>query len=573
MTADRVQRAQELFQQALLRAPAERQAFLEGSGADTDLRAEVESLLEHDGIAGEHFMRLRSGAEDDRTLTKSANMPPGSATAADADSRPAVPDYEIVTFIGKGGFGDVWLARQSLTDVFYAVKTIPRSEIGEIEMEGVRECKQRAGGHPNLLTLEHVGQTDEFYYYVMELADDARGSGVRTPTRYEAATLAEHLKRHGALPAEETVRIIGQLLDGLQHLHDAGLLHRDVKPANIFRKDGRWKLGDMGLITSHSRTEIRAGTPMYAPPEGVSDRSGELFCVGRLLLELITGAAPGASATADRIPRPTDAALIERICGVAARACDPDVGKRFQNASEMRAALLPREPAFRRRRLIAWTGVVLLALVGAALAWELYFKHRPTSLTAGAEPTLQVYFKPPGDDAGYYLLDERRVPLKTDTRIWIRAALQTPGFPYMFHIGGGEPPSLLYPDDGSPDRKVGSFDVPPLAENPDDQRWLPLTPPEGTEAFLLLVSDQPVPDRKALTDALTHVRFPPLDESSLLVGDADNPILRWNPTRGLGKESVIAPRGILRDLPQTWRTRFQHVRLLAFPHVAGETRP
>jgi len=248
MTDERFRRVQTLFEQALERAPDDRATYLAAACAgDDEMRTEVESLLEHDRLAGEHFLQPPRDRALQKTLTESFRVSENKR-AADASTPkvPRIPDYEVVAFIGKGGFGDVWLARQLLTDVFYAVKTIPRIEIGEVEIEGVRQYKQRASGHPNLLRLEHVGQTDECYYYIMELADDARGSGVRTPTGYEAATLAEHIKRHGALAAQDAVEIVAQLLGGLEHLHDAGLLHRDVKPANVFCKDGRWKLGDMG---------------------------------------------------------------------------------------------------------------------------------------------------------------------------------------------------------------------------------------------------------------------------------------------------------------------------------------
>ena len=580
MTDDRCNRAQILFQEALKLPSAEQSAYLaEACRDDVELRVEVESLLEHDKQAGNDFMKPPEGGADSRGAA--ARLTGARETGLDAintkpvpaqpttntvpDVAPIIPDYEPIQCIGKGGFGEVWLARQRLTGVFYAVKVISRDRIGEVELDGAREYKQRAAGHPHLVALQHVGETDECYYYVMELADDARGSGVRSPEGYEALTLAERLKRTGALPAQEAVEITSQILDALSHLHEAGLLHRDIKPANVLGKDGMWKLGDMGLVTSHSRTENPAGTPVYAPPKGVIDRSGDLYCTGKLLMELITGAPPGASIDPQSIPVPGDSAMTRRITDVIARACDPDPKKRFQTAVGMRTVLRPAPQP--RRFLLRISIIGIAAVLVLILGWW----ARNTNVSAPtAEPVMEVLFKLSKDAPGHHRLNERNVPLRTGSFVQVHVELGQPGYPYLFYLNESESPSLL-PESRSLTVPVRTFDSPAMAADPQQQVWHTLSPPTGTEMFLLLVADSPVEDTDALGAALNAVRPPSLDRHSILIGDAARPELRWDTSRGLKPSSATAPQGMLNVLDDNWRSRFRHMRVLAFPHVSGES--
>ncbi len=109
--------------------------------------------------------------------------------------------------------------------------------------------------------------TGEFYYYVMPLADDAKGSAtVRLPEQYEPMTLERHLERRGLLPIDEVLRIAQDLLSALSRLHDAGGVHCDVKPANVLMMQGAWVLGDPGLMCASDSPSFECGTPGFWPP-------------------------------------------------------------------------------------------------------------------------------------------------------------------------------------------------------------------------------------------------------------------------------------------------------------------
>src|SRR5262245_48338914 len=158
-----------------------------------------------------------------------------------------IPDYELLHFIGAGGFGEVWLAQNRLDGHFFAVKVIPKS--CSVELDGVRLYRQRANDHSHLVPILHVGEREEFDYYVMQLAEHIKEAAVvRPPEQYEAMTLQRHLANQGSLPLNEVLAVADRLLVALDHLHAGGVIHCDVKPSNVLRLHGNWQLGDLGLM-------------------------------------------------------------------------------------------------------------------------------------------------------------------------------------------------------------------------------------------------------------------------------------------------------------------------------------
>ena len=138
----------------------------------------------------------------------------------DAPAAPSVhvPDYELLHWIGRGGFGEVWLARHRIHGEFCAVKIVPKSHAAELD--GVRAYKQRASSHPGLIPIEHVGELDQAYYYVMPLADDVKpASAVRAPDAYEPKSLEWCLANLPPMSPDEVIAIAMQLLGGLETLH------------------------------------------------------------------------------------------------------------------------------------------------------------------------------------------------------------------------------------------------------------------------------------------------------------------------------------------------------------------
>jgi eukaryotic-like serine/threonine-protein kinase len=216
---------------------------------------------------------------------------------------PAIPDYELLRLIGRGAYGQVWLAR-NLTGSFFAVKVVARTAFDhdrpfEREFEGIKSFEPVSRSDPSQVAILHVGRGEGFFYYVMELADafenpqpeirsphEIRNPNTETPAAkgelrpssppsnlgtsdsYTPHTLREDLKQYGRLPIDECVEIALVLTRSLAYLHRCGLVHRDVKPSNVIFVGRLPKLADIGLVTSVDATRSFVGTEGYVAPEG-----------------------------------------------------------------------------------------------------------------------------------------------------------------------------------------------------------------------------------------------------------------------------------------------------------------
>jgi tetratricopeptide (TPR) repeat protein len=311
--------------------------------------SEVEALLREDRAEGE-----------DEVLDASLYL---IATEEVPAPPPQIPDYEMIRRLGGGGFGDVWLAR-SQTGVYRAVKLVPKGAVSAIEFEGIRTFESHARSHPNLIDIRHVGSTEWHFYYVMELADADAASPIFSPDAYEPRTLASELERHGPYRLREVLPLVRPILDALEYLHSRGLLHRDVKPSNIVFVGGVPKLADLGLLRHDSRDRFEGATPTYAPREGVIDASGDLYCFGKLLYEMVTGLDP---AHFPEMPALASEEETKRFLRLLDRACAPSRLERFKSARELAAALeraaAPRNE--RARRIVR--GAIRVLGVGAAV--------------------------------------------------------------------------------------------------------------------------------------------------------------------------------------------------------------
>ncbi len=308
----------------------------------------------------------------------------------DADARPIadaqpplapeIPDFELLHVIGKGGFGTVWLGINRTTGQRRAVKVIPLRAAGGADPAGreivslTRLESNLRRTHPDLIAIHHVGRTAENLFYVMDLADDASGAPPPPGAAYRPATL-ESLLATGPLAPPQCLEHARQLLDALAFLHEAGMVHRDVKPANCLFVDGRLKLADFGLLTEVRADVSRLGTERYMPPDGRMDARADVYAAGLVVYEMVTGFPPQRfpqlGARARKVARdPVLAALIH----AALRACRPEPEARFRDAAAMRAALAaPAEPAGARSRgRRAAIGAAAAAFALAALAFGLW---------------------------------------------------------------------------------------------------------------------------------------------------------------------------------------------------------
>lgn len=199
--------------------------------------------------------------------------------------------------IGKGAYGEVWLAR-SLTGAYRAVKVVWREDFEDDslfaqEFEGILNYEPVARDIPGLVHILHVGQhggNTPYYYYVMELADDAYTGIHLDPDEYVPRTLQSDIKLYGrrAMPLDYVLEVGCQLSRALEALHAEGLTHRDVKPANIIFVNSRAKLADAGLVTT-SNHRSPAGTEGYIPPEGPGSPRADVYALAKVLYEMSTG--------------------------------------------------------------------------------------------------------------------------------------------------------------------------------------------------------------------------------------------------------------------------------------------
>jgi serine/threonine protein kinase len=325
----------------------------------------------------------------------------------DGTPPPEVPDYELLRPIGRGGFGQVWLARNRATGQPRAVKVIPLRSTGAADPAG-REVTSIARleanlrrRHENLLVIHHVGKTADHLYYVMDLADDVSGKPGSANDDYCPATLKSRLDE-GPLPADKCFRYARQLLDALASLHAAGMVHRDVKPANCLFVDGQLKLADFGLLAEASPQISRVGTVTYMPPDGRMDARADVYAAGLVIYEMIT-ALP-----ADSFPRPGDRAaeavtnpMLTMLNRILLQACEPDPRLRFADAQEMFIELDLSEPtAVARRTRLLWRKIAtVVAGIGLLIALVVWLWPEP--------PThLYVNFVTDPFEATIYIDDE-----------------------------------------------------------------------------------------------------------------------------------------------------------------------
>jgi len=272
---------------------------------------------------------------------KTVSQHAANSSSADDNLPPTVSDYDLTRVIGEGGFGQVWLATNRATGLLRAVKVIPLHGSGATDPAGreitsiTRLEANLRRQHPNLLNIHHVGMTDECLFYVMDLADDVSGGSGSAQMDYRPATLQSRLEA-GPLPPDECRRYARQLLAGLSSLHQAGMVHRDVKPANCLFVDGQLKLADFGLVAEADPQVSRVGTLKYMPPDGRMDARADVFAAGLVIYEMITGLP------AECFPRPGDGAeeavdnaILSVLNRVVLCACEPDPQRRFRGAREM----------------------------------------------------------------------------------------------------------------------------------------------------------------------------------------------------------------------------------------------
>ena len=297
---------------------------------------------------------------------------------------PVIPDHELLRLIGRGAYGEVWLAR-NVMGVMRAVKMVRRSSFEnhrpfEREFAAVKRYEPVSRAAAGLVNVLHAGRAadDSLFYYVMELADSAE-AGVDPavePDHYAPCTLRLQIGRMGRMPVSECLEIAVSLTNGVADLHRVGLVHRDVKPSNIIFTGGRAKLADIGLVGDISESRSYVGTEGYVPPEGPGLPGADLYALGRVLYEIATGyEAMRFPALPPEWVQQSDQGAFE-FFEVVLRCCEPDAARRYQTADQLLAdlALLQSGQSVRQvRQLRGRISLLRKTAVGALILGALAF--------------------------------------------------------------------------------------------------------------------------------------------------------------------------------------------------------
>jgi serine/threonine protein kinase len=253
----------------------------------------------------------------------------------------------LIRSIGRGSYGEVWLARDEIGS-FHAVKVVYRRGFTSAapydrEFHGIQKFTPISRSHPGFVHVLHVGRNDPegYFFYIMELGDDERTGQRIDPAAYAPDTLAGRLEK-GRLPLPECLELGCGLLDALDHLHRHQLIHRDIKPSNIIFVNRLPKFADIGLVTdirAGGKDATLVGTEGFLAPEGPGAVTADIYSFGKVLYEACTGRDrrefPSLSGT---LVGSSDSAFT-LLNAIILKACDPEPERRYSSASAMRQEL------------------------------------------------------------------------------------------------------------------------------------------------------------------------------------------------------------------------------------------
>lgn len=319
--------------------------------------------------------------------------------------------YRLVRFLGRGGFGEVWLCRSEAMGDYRALKWIPATHADRMqkEYESLLHFRNAAARlrSPHLVPIEHVNRNEAGLFYVMPLADGMAGNDPSDP-EWQPQSLAAKVHAQANQPqwftSREILDLIHPVLQALQTLSDAGLVHRDVKPDNILFFHGLPCLGDISLLGADASLITRRGTPGYATPSWYVGGHPDMYGAAATLYTLLTGNLPdkmGRSAFLWPPRGQTSLSESERLewrhlHGVSRRATEEKVAERFVDFAAMAAAIadaspparagrtsspLPTASARKMRGLLPWLGAAALL----AVILRITANHPPPPSTVTAE--------------------------------------------------------------------------------------------------------------------------------------------------------------------------------------------
>ncbi len=235
----------------------------------------AQMLVNHDYITKRQLARLRERIEAER-------------------SGQAIPGYRILGKLGAGAMAKVYKAKQLSLDREVAIKVLPKQHSSNPQFIERFYAEGRAAAQlnsPNIVQAIDVGRAGDVYYFVMEYV--------------EGRTVHDDILRHKRYPEDEAIDVITKVAEALEHAHERGLIHRDIKPKNIMiSKDGLVKVADMGLARAISDVEAAEaekgkafGTPYYISPEQIRGEvnvgpPADIYSLGATMYHMVTGTVP-----------------------------------------------------------------------------------------------------------------------------------------------------------------------------------------------------------------------------------------------------------------------------------------
>jgi Tol biopolymer transport system component len=407
MTPERWQQVKELFHSALEREPAQRAAFLDlACAGDQELRKEVESLIGSNKNSDSFIEAPGFGAVAQLLAEESPDLSVGQR----------IGDYKILSLLGSGGMGEVYLAQDSKLGRKVALKLLPVSFTRHHERVHRFEQEARAASalnHPNILTIFDIEEIEGVHFIATEYI--------------EGKTLREHIADR-KLELSGALDQVIQVANALAAAHQAGIVHRDIKPENIMvRHDGYLKVLDFGLAKltegkaasgepeSQAFTAVKTdtglvvGTTSYMSPEQAKaqevDQRSDVFSFGVVFYEMLTGErAFRRDSDVDTLHAiihedPPRLAALNRMLPlgveqVLRRCLEKQPERRYPNGVELVSALeeavdslrsigwVPssaRDPLRRWWQRFRWIAVTCVVLFVAGAAWLLVSRPTPGS--------------------------------------------------------------------------------------------------------------------------------------------------------------------------------------------------
>ena len=414
MTPERHRKISELFHAALEQETREREAFLAGACAgDEELRREIESLIRSHEVSGGVIDETALDIAAELLATNGAEQVVGQTLAG---------RYRVLSLVGEGGMGRVYLAEDAELGRRVALKLLPEhlTHDGEQTRRFRQEARAASAlNHPNIITVYDITQ--------------AGASSVIASEFIEGETLRERLSR-GPLAPAEALDIAAQIASALRAAHEAGIVHRDVKPENVMlRPDGYVKVLDFGIAklappqttegngrkgsTVRTTPGLIMGTDRYMSPEQARgqevDARADIWSLGCVLYEMLSGVPPFTGETASDVvaavlktePAPLPQVAIgtpAELQRIVQKCLEKDREARYPSAEELFTDLRRLQKRLEsgdasaltshvRRRLAARFALpIVLVLVIASIWLGPYFYRAGSAPSVGAKKSIAV---------------------------------------------------------------------------------------------------------------------------------------------------------------------------------------